>query len=284
MIVSFIIPFYGSVSLLKRCLESLVAQTDGDFEAIVVDDASPEDGEALTRSFGERFRYVRQPANMSAFQARNRGALEAKGDYVVPVDPDDYVLPKLVAELRCQVEATDPDIVIFNVEQDTAGVITPHWCHYAPGRYTPEQVLDKMVRKELQWNVWAKAIRRTVWADLVSTQRFGEGIYMNVSEDFCIAIPLVLKSRTVDVIDYTGYRYWQNEQSVCHGVTGPKAWRAIRDTLMARRLALQFAAHENYSARVVFCIRSIARTVVTWWAHEWIAGMKETVRKRGRKL
>ena len=128
--VSFVVPFYGSAALLKRALDSLAAQTDGDFEALVVDDASPEDAEAMVSSCGLRFRYLRQERNRSSYQSRLLGMRSAAGEYVVAVDADDYVMPGLVARIRSiWREQSAPDIIAYNLEMVSDGWVLGYYTH-----------------------------------------------------------------------------------------------------------------------------------------------------------
>ncbi|MGE2736465.1 glycosyltransferase [Mycolicibacterium vaccae] len=92
---SIVIPTYNRAGTIRRTLESVQAQTFGDFECLVVDDGSA-DGEALESVVAsmrdDRFRYVRQP-NKGAGSARNRGFDIARGRYVALLDSDDHFLP-----------------------------------------------------------------------------------------------------------------------------------------------------------------------------------------------
>ncbi|MNB71614.1 putative glycosyltransferase EpsJ [compost metagenome] len=116
MKLSVIIPAYNVESYIERTLESLAAQSDLDFEAIIVDDGS-KDGTAQTvRSFIDRtsaghFRLVSQN-NGGVSSARNKGIEEASGDYVLFLDGDDFVDRELVS-LFNQAAEEEPDIVFW---------------------------------------------------------------------------------------------------------------------------------------------------------------------------
>jgi len=272
--VSFIIPFYGSVPLLKRCLDSLVAQTDGDFEAIVVDDRSPESAKELLVQYDNRFRYVLQPKNRGPYQGRCTGVEEARGDYIVDVDCDDYVKLELVAEIRKAIDRNHADIVIYNVEQDAQGVITPHWCRYEPGLFTPEEVMDCLVAKKLQWNFWSKAIRREVVLETWTVEPGLRTTCVLAPDDFCAMVPMILQSEKIEVIPYVGHRYWQGAQSICRGISFAKVKKAVLDTLEARRLVLDFAMRMGCSSAVCGQVRAIARMIYTWWMREYVQTVK----------
>jgi len=96
--LSVIIPLYNKASLVGRALDSVASQTFADFEVIVVDDGSTDDGARTVESFSDsRVRLVRQ-RNTGPGAARNRGLAEARGDLVAFLDADDEWLPDYLEE------------------------------------------------------------------------------------------------------------------------------------------------------------------------------------------
>lgn len=86
---SIVIPTHNRAYILKRPIESVLAQTASDWELIVVDDGSTDDTKAVVESFADpRIGYVRQQ-NAGPSAARNNGMNRAKGDIVVYLDSDD---------------------------------------------------------------------------------------------------------------------------------------------------------------------------------------------------
>jgi Glycosyl transferase family 2 len=84
-----IVPLYNKALFVLRCLDSIFAQTFGDFELIVVDDGSTDEGaDLVSRIDDTRVRLIRQ-ANAGPGAARNRGLAEAVGEYVAFLDADD---------------------------------------------------------------------------------------------------------------------------------------------------------------------------------------------------
>lgn len=99
-LVSVIIPLYNKADTISRTLSSLVTQTYKNFEVIVVDDGSKDMGGDVVRAFGKiaSLRYLRQE-NAGVSAARNRGAAEAKGEYICFLDADDEYLPDFLEEV-----------------------------------------------------------------------------------------------------------------------------------------------------------------------------------------
>ncbi len=93
--ISVIIPVYNAEEWLKEALESLQEQTYGDFEAIIVNDGSTDDSEAIIKDFcakDSRFRVISQP-NAGVSAARNLGIDMAKGEWIAFMDADDVMPP-----------------------------------------------------------------------------------------------------------------------------------------------------------------------------------------------
>ena len=96
--VSVIIPLYNKAPYVRRAFDSVAAQTFADFEVIVVDDGSTDDGPAIARDFGDpRFRLIQQ-TNAGPGAARNAGVALAKGELIAFLDADDEWLPEYLAE------------------------------------------------------------------------------------------------------------------------------------------------------------------------------------------
>jgi glycosyltransferase involved in cell wall biosynthesis len=94
---SVVIPVYNRAAEVARAIESVLAQTVGDFEVIVVDDGSTDDVERVISQFGDsRILFVRQ-VNCGASSARNRGIDTARGEYVAFLDSDDLYHPDHLA-------------------------------------------------------------------------------------------------------------------------------------------------------------------------------------------
>lgn len=91
MLVSVVIPAFNQARYLKLALDSALRQTHEDLEIIVVDDGSTDDTAEVCRSITDaRLRYIHQPNDGThGLGARNRGMLEARGEWIALLDQDD---------------------------------------------------------------------------------------------------------------------------------------------------------------------------------------------------
>lgn len=104
-LVSIIVPVYNAERFIKETMDCVMAQTCPQWELLLVEDGSSDRTvsviEDYIREKGEkRIRLIRQPENLGAARARNRGLKEASGRYVAYLDADDLWVPeKLEREL-----------------------------------------------------------------------------------------------------------------------------------------------------------------------------------------
>lgn len=109
---SVVIPLYNKRAHIERALNSVFAQTVGDFELLVIDDGSTDGGEEIVKACVDpRLRLVSQ-ANQGVSAARNLGVALATAPYVAFLDADDEWRPHFLAEIE-QLICASPDSTIF---------------------------------------------------------------------------------------------------------------------------------------------------------------------------
>jgi GT2 family glycosyltransferase len=96
--ISVIIPLFNKALYIKRALDSVMAQSFSDFEVIVVNDGSTDEGAQIVAAYDDpRIRLLSQE-NLGPGAARNRGIAEARGEFVAFLDADDEWLPEYLAQ------------------------------------------------------------------------------------------------------------------------------------------------------------------------------------------
>ena len=116
MKVSLIIPVYNVRDYLRKCLDSVAAQTYQDLEVIIVNDGSTDDSPIILQEYAVKYDHfsVYTIENRGLGGARNYGMEQATGDYILFLDSDDYITPNCVEVLVAAAEKTDSDIVVAN--------------------------------------------------------------------------------------------------------------------------------------------------------------------------
>lgn len=100
-LVSIVVPVYRAESYLTECVDSILAQSAGDFELLLIDDGSPDGSGAMCDDYANQDGRVRaiHKENGGVSSARNLGIEQAKGRYIVFIDSDDYVSPDYLGRL-----------------------------------------------------------------------------------------------------------------------------------------------------------------------------------------
>ncbi len=113
--ISVIIPLHNALPFLTDAIDSVLAQTHEDLELIIVDDVSTDGSLAVAESYidrDQRVRVVRQTTNRGSSATRNRGAEEAKGEWLAFLDNDDISYPERL-ELQLKAAANDPSVLLW---------------------------------------------------------------------------------------------------------------------------------------------------------------------------
>lgn len=136
--ISIIIPVYNVYKWIDHCLESVVEQTFGDFELILIDDGSTDGSQMKCEEWANRdcrIRVIRQNNSGPAI-ARNRGIIEAQGDYLSFIDADDWIDKNFLSELHTAAINTNADIVECDVWRynDRTGKKTRRMCYGCAGK------------------------------------------------------------------------------------------------------------------------------------------------------
>ena len=110
--ISVVIPTYNCAGYITQAIESVLSQTNCNYELLVIDDGSTDNTRQVLQPYSHVLRYVYQN-NQGVCAARNRGIKLAQGEYIAFLDADDFFLPgKLAAQLA--VFKTQPNLGIVH--------------------------------------------------------------------------------------------------------------------------------------------------------------------------
>lgn len=192
---SIIVPVYNAEKYLRDCLDSVLAQTCGDWECICVDDGAEDSSNRILHEYAgkdSRFKVVRQP-HQGVGIARNAGMDKAKGDYLVFLDADDMLLPDALEGLK---DAT-ADIVSF-LPLKRSGLF------------------DSLAGNMIAWN----AIYRR---EAVVGNRFPNLVNC---EDLVFAANAYARAKNI----VAGVRPWYVHRSVEGSAYNSHSWRRVKDS------------------------------------------------------
>ena len=123
MAVSVVIPAYNAAALIGDTIASVLAQSRGSFEIVVVDDGSTDDTAAVVEAIGDpRIRLVRQE-NRGIAGARRTGTEHATFDLICYLDADDRLTPTALSTLEDALAARPDAVLVYgeNVRIDLSG-------------------------------------------------------------------------------------------------------------------------------------------------------------------
>ena len=196
---SILIPVFNQVGKMDRCVESIMEQTYGDFEAIFVNDGSTDDSLSMLNGYAAkdpRFRVVSHDQNKSLLAARFTGMKEASGEIILFVDSDDYVEKTMLEEIRVKYEQTHADIIRFGYIQEPEGRSwLPSPC---------EDLLAACLAGEIPPAIWKNAYAQRVIKGAVET---GEPFYCNMGEDSYLSNLFFGNAETHVELDRALYHY-----------------------------------------------------------------------------
>jgi len=107
--ISIIIPAYNTAKYIAECLDSVLAQTFTNWEAICINDGSTDNSQEILEEYAKqdkRIKVIKQK-NQGVCAARNNAIKTARGKYIFPLDSDDIILPKCLETLYKIITTTD---------------------------------------------------------------------------------------------------------------------------------------------------------------------------------
>lgn len=131
-LISIIIPAYNADKYIARCLDALLAQTYGNWEAMVVDNNSADTTAGIIKNYAQkdpRIKYFLQPIKGPA-AARNMGLDNAQGEFIMFCDSDDWYEPDMCAEMHKAITSRMVDLVMCDCKHIMSGGIDKRrWKH-----------------------------------------------------------------------------------------------------------------------------------------------------------
>ncbi len=111
---SVVMPVYNGQTYLVKAIESVLAQTDADWEFVIIDDCSQDQTPQILATYAskdKRIRIISNEQNIRVAKSLNRGISSAKGKWIVRLDADDIFTTNYLKTLRSYVEAAEFDCI-----------------------------------------------------------------------------------------------------------------------------------------------------------------------------
>ncbi len=212
---TIIIPVYNCELYVSASLDSLLAQSLGDWEAVCINDGSRDGSQAVLESYAARDARIRvlSQQNAGVSCARNAGLDIAHGRYVLFLDADDTLLPESLALLAQEQLAAPDSLLMFGVAFcEECGAVEDKGPY--SGYRTGEALRFSMTR---EWIFRLQPYSCNKLFDRARIEsrglRFPPGVPLN--EDLCFLLNYAYELDSCVALPEPLYRYYQRESSVC---------------------------------------------------------------------
>lgn len=212
--LSIIVPVYNVEKYLVRCLDSIFVQNfSGTFEVIAVDDASTDNSLEILKSYSKnesRLKIIEHKSNKNLSISRATGMFHCKGDYIMHIDSDDWILPGTLENLFSKCLETSADVIVFNYSRE----------NYKGVRKSVNNIKKQVIHTDkikvqhfFLGTVWNKIIKRDLAENLVSGK-----IGLNHAEDLVYSIEILLRADKICLLPESYYVYFINSDSLTMNV------------------------------------------------------------------
>lgn len=214
--VSVIIPVYNVEKYVARCLDSVLNQTYQDFEIIVVDDCGNDGAMDIVNAYSlkdPRIKILHHDHNRGLLMARRTGYMAAKGEYIVFLDSDDYLLNHALGTLFNLISTTNSDIVCAEFQTvNDEHIIAIHQSNIE-GLFSNIEVYELLLKKQIMHSLCGKIYNRTLFANSQELP-----VYENrtISEDMILFYTLVKNANNIYITNEIIYSYYHNHSSSTH--------------------------------------------------------------------
>ena len=217
---SIVIPVYNVEKYIGKCLESIEKQTFKDYEIIVVDDGSTDGSMEIVNKYNVKI--INTP-HQEVSEARNIGAKQAKGEYIIFLDSDDYWDNQLLEKINESLK-NKPDLVRFQIRTvtDKNEIIDYNEIEFTDK--TGEEAFEIISKFHFIESVWCYAIRRKYYEQ--EKFQFKKG---TIHEDFGLTPLVIIKAQKVNSISYIGYNYYRRTGSIMNTINYEWTKRKVKD-------------------------------------------------------
>lgn len=214
--ISIIVPIYNAEQYLRRCVDSILAQSYTDFELLLIDDGSKDSSGAICDEYAARDCRVRvfHKENGGVSSARNLGLDNAQGNYITFCDADDYVTPNWLVAYS-EAIANNVDLAIqgyYAIDGDNTveKLLQPHSGNSIEAK---RKLIESQFAQDTYYYLWVKLFRR----DLLEAYHIRFDEQSVLGEDTQFISKYLEYAVSFMCIDSMGYYYILPSQKKIYG-------------------------------------------------------------------
>ena len=290
--ISVIIPVFNVEAFLPRCLDSLLAQSFPDWEAVCVDDGSTDGSGAILDDYAARdprFRVIHK-ANGGVSAARNTALPLLGGEYTLMMDSDDFLHPQLMEICLHFAERDGSDLVAFTYNRTYRNTLLRlhalhlpepdliSFKHYRlediPSRqaddifdWVSEYSLQGMLRQKGKWTVK----HCQVWRCLYRTEAIRDVLFpdIDIYEDTIWWGEVLVRIRKATILNLPLYYYYPNRRSVILSAAQQRRVDCLREVI--RRSEAFYREHATPRQQEI-------------WEREFLSKTRKKLQQKERQL
>lgn len=224
---SIIVPVYNVEKYLDKCLNSIAKQTYENFEAIIVNDGSPDNSQQIIDCYvkkDRRFKSYRiENSGLSA--ARNFALEKVTGDYILFLDSDDYLNNRLFEKLNNVLCKDKVDLVRFScctVDEKGKELFKEENIEYYNEK--AENIIEELVTRKFVEAACFYCYNKQFWEKYNFKYEVGK-----VHEDYGLTPLIIYYAKSITSINYLGYYYVQRDNSITKTKNYKKIKKGVYD-------------------------------------------------------
>lgn len=249
MLFSICIPVYNTSKYLDECLQSVLCQTEKDYEIVLVDDGSTDNSGEICDRYAAEYPHIRviHKENEGLMMTRRRGFQEAKGDYFLCLDSDDAFNDKnTLKKIRHIIEEEKADLVIYEYIYAYSTTAQPDRrisLFDCPDGYIFQRDAKCEIYNKLLFGtglnaIWIKAASRNIVDLDVDYSQWKDQLVNSQGEDLFQSLPILDKAERIAYLKEPLYFYRWNPASISRNVR-PEYYYAYRTIYQRTDLYLE---------------------------------------------
>lgn len=265
--ISIIVPVYNAERTLSRCVDSMLAQTFGEYEILLIDDGSTDGSAMLCDSYAAQDRRVRvkhQP-NGGVSAARQSGMEIAGGDYVIHADADDWVEPDMLRQLYDTARRNEADMVLCDYILELHR--GPKTIELPTLQQSTKGLIGQLLKGEVQSMLWNKLIRRSCYDGIAFPRE------TNFCEDLYVLVEM-LRLKRIRKIEYLSRAFYHYNKTNANSLTNKASLKMLKGQMFIADYFSQCLPNGEYRDELFllkYFAKQLAMEVGTLGSNEFVS-------------
>ena len=275
--ISVVVPCYNVENYIRRGLDSILAQTLKDWEAILVDDGATDDTGKICDEYAEkdnRFKVI-HTQNRGLPNARNTGMEYAHGELIAFMDPDDWFDNTCFSKSYETYKQYDCDIIYFGLKWIYSNRIAERKSEF--GIYTDSEIWKEFTCQHIGFSqkalnafyegkrIWKYRKTGQVWRYMFKSSFVKKNnlkfINIHMYEDILFMVIATYKAKMVVSIPYNFYNYFMRDDGLVKKEKSIEyifeyKYKMLEETKRLRGLIKEFDIHDSYmGSHILSCLK-----------------------------